>query len=239
MNNLVKMSEVYEEICTYKEWVEKYDVKYESHLTLLEKKYRTILRKVVFRDVKQFKIKRDNCLKKVDAPIIREILIMATPGKGNDKNCTRWLNGKLEITDYEATAELFDNLMSMLERLQKNEKIDEDIFYRWYAVLNTILHGESAKRIIEIKKAIDKLFNNSVLLNNCFDMKLLRKIDDYGSCVPVFKVPEEELYIGDLSIEEITKYMMYQYQYFDFLLLISEYFSDWADNVSDGLQNIV
>lgn len=218
MDDLVKMSEIYDEICDYKGWSN--DINRESHLTLLEKKYRTILQKVVLRDIKQFKIKLNNYIKKVDAPIIRRILIMSTPGKENDKNCTRWLNGKLDIHDYKNTAMLFENLMAMLDDLISDNQIDVITYAKWEALFDFQLCGRAAMSALEAVKEIDKVFDDSLLLNNQNMPSIQDAIDKAGGDISLVKKHDEDL--NDVFYEKnITQILEYLYHQTDYLNLIN------------------
>lgn len=212
MENMLKMSKIYQEIYEYKEW----DKDIADHMPTLRKKYRQLLKTIVIRDISNYKQQNaaiENYVPESDALIVKELLIKATSGKGKSVACSQWFNGTLK-NDYVKIAELYTSLITYMQRLEMDGDIDEITFQRWKAAIDTSLGGETSLRILEMNKSIDEWFENSRVLNNYInDIGPLIYYDEDGNRSVLFDELPEEVDITATPIAVLLRYIRCQEDY--------------------------
>lgn len=217
-------SELFNEICVYKNWNPN-DIDYEANLVLIRKKFRFLMNRIVFRKSDDYEYSTTHAIPIEDQEIVKALLIMAIKGKGEDKTCKKWFNGSLALNKYKERADLFFRLEAFLQSLLQKYEINEKTYLKWYAVLDTSLHGNTSKQILELYSQIDTLVEASVGMNNHVNLSAQLIKDDEGNLVHLFPPSylEEDQIISEKKLSNIVKHDICQEDYFRSLTCITEY----------------
>ena len=101
MDKYIKISEVFDQVIEHYGWNESDQsdtVDIESKKRNMRNKYNFLMKKVLYRNAKDFKNKGGNMILKSDAPIIRELIIYALKDDKDDP-IVKWFNGKIDTSD--------------------------------------------------------------------------------------------------------------------------------------------
>lgn len=219
----VNMSNIYNEICDYKDWIGSVD--YEARLTLLRKKFRYLMNKILLRKLQDYYKDKTYWIPKEDVEIVKTILIMSTKGKGKNVYCSLWINGSLKYNNYKGRAELYAILENFLKDLLQKRKISEITYYKWQAEFDRSICGKTAQLILGLYSRIDTLVEKTIGLNNYVNLSGLYVTDILGEEAELFPKcpPEVEEDITELKLWEILRYDICQEDYFGTLNSIIEY----------------
>lgn len=222
----MKTSEIFTEICNYKNWSPS-DIDYADNCALIRKKFRFLMNRIVFRNSNDYKYLKTKTydIPDEDVAIVKELLIMAIKGNGEDKTCKQWFNGSLKINNYKGRASLFCKLFDFLQSLLQDRKINENTFLKWYAVIDTSLYGNTSIQILNLYFQIDALVEASVGMNNHVDLSAQLTVDDKGRLVHLFPPAylEKTGRISEKKLCNIVKHDNCQEDYFRTLNSITEY----------------
>lgn len=219
------MSELFKEICQYKEWDSKNNIDYDSNLALLRKKYRFLMNRIVMRDTSAYETSTSHYINDEDIIIVKRLLIMAVKGKGENKICKKWFNGSLRWNDYKSRAELFLLLEKILTDLYDKNKINEITFVRWKSAFDSSLCGNTSIQILNLYSRIDKLVSSTIGLNYNINFDNVFLKNSEGKLEELFPKakPEDEEDVSRLTIERIASFARFQEDYFLALNSITEY----------------
>ncbi len=210
MSFMVKMTDIYKHIYEYKGWN---NADEKNHLPVLEKKYRQLLKTITPRDISYYKYRTgrniENHIPEMDVPIVTELIIRASPGKGHDTACSQWFNGSLGH-DYQKIATLFKSLIHFLDSLKSTDKIDDITYAQWEAAIDTSLCGTTAIRILEMNEAMNNWFDVSKVLNHNLRVDTPYYINSDKEHPVIFHTPPDDYYIYDKPLSDMMKYMTYQ-----------------------------
>ena len=176
-------SKLFCDICTYD------DIDYEANLTLIRKKFRFLMNRIVFRKSDDYEYINTHTIPIEDEAIVKKLLIMAIKGSGEDKTCKKWFNGSLALNKYKERANLFCKLEDFLQSLLQKDKINENTYHKWYAIIDTSLYGNTSKQILKIYSNLDSLVETSVGMNNYVDLSSLFTQNCDGSLRRLFAKP--------------------------------------------------
>lgn len=220
-------SELFKEIYVYKNW-DLESIDYEANLTLIRKKFRFIMNRIVLRNRDDYKHSKTHAIPDEDVAIVKELIIMAIEGNGGDEICTDWFNDALELNNYKERAALFSRLEKHLQSLLKNQEISENTYLKWYAAIDTSLYGNTSKQILELYSQIDTLFEASVGLNNYANLHDVLTDDLTYLFPPQYLEATED--IQEKKICDLVYHDICQEDYFRSLNSITEYMSRDAFN---------
>lgn len=220
----MKASEIFTEICNYKNWSPK-DINYEENLALIRKKFRFLMNRIVFRNRDDYKYLKTYDIPDEDVAIVRELLIMAIKDNGEDKTCKQWFNGSLKLNNYKGRATLFCKLDKFLQSLLSKHEISDNTYHKWYAVIDTSLYGNTSIQILNLYSQIDSLVEASVGMNTYVDLSMQLIEDDEGNLVHLFPPAylEETEIISEKKLCNIVKHDNCQEDYFRTLNSITKY----------------
>lgn len=221
---MTETSAIFDEICVYKNW-SKDDIDYDANQTLIRKKFRFLMNRIVFRNSDDYEYSTTYALPIEDKAIVKELLIMAIKGTGEDKTCKKWFNGSLALNKYKERADLFCKLEAYLQTLLQKEEISENTYNKWYAVIDTSLYGNTSKQILKLYSQIDSLVEASVGMNTYVDLSMQLIENDEGNLVHLFPPAylEETELISEKKLCNIVKHDNCQEDYFRTLNSITEY----------------
>lgn len=219
------MSELFKEICQYKEWDSKKNIEYDSNLALLRKKYRFLMNRIVMRDSLAYETSTSHYINDEDVIIVKKLLIMAVKGRGEDKVCKKWFNGSLKGNNYKDRAELYLFLEKYLTDLYDKNRISEITFVRWKSAFDSSLCGNTSIQILNLYSRIDKLVSSTIGLNYNINFDNVFMKNSKGELEDLFPkaTPEDEEDVSRLTIERIASFARFQEDYFLALNSITEY----------------
>ena len=218
----MKTSEIFTEICNYKNWSPS-DIDYAANCTLIRKKFRFLMNRIVFRDSDNYKYLKTKTydIPDEDAAIVKELLIMAIKGNGEDKTCKKWFNGSLKLNNYKGRATLFCKIDEFLQSLLQKHEISENTYHKWYAVIDTSLYGNTSIQILNLYFQIDALVEASVGMNNHVHLHDTLT-DDIAYLFPPQYLETTE-FISEKKICDLVYHDICQEDYFRSLNSITEY----------------
>lgn len=233
-------SELFKEICTFKGWDSESTIDYEANLTLLRKKFRFLMNRIVFRNNEDYTSEKTYSLPDEDVNIVKELLIMSVKGLGIDENCKRWFNGSLKLNDYKRRADLYTKLENYIGRLFEDNKINEVTYRKWLATFDTSLCGNVSKQILSLYQSIDSFVEASVGLNNTVDLRDVMIEEPGGNITPLFPVSTTSQDITEMKLWEILRYSNCQEDYINNLNSIIQYMKlESIDKTSILIKSII
>ena len=214
---MVKMTILYENICKYKKWNE--DTKdIRDHMPVLRKKYRQLLKTITLRDISYYKHRENknitNYVPEAEVPIVTELLIRASPGKGHDAASLKH--------DYPKIAILFESLMNFLNELHDKNEIDDITYAQWEAAIDTSLCGKTATRILEMNEVMNKWFDISKVLNHNLRVDTPYYTNSDKEHPVIFQTTPDDYYIYDKRLSDMMRYMTYQEDFVGLMTAIWE-----------------
>ena len=169
-DKFVKVTEVFNQVISYYDWdkEDNYDIDVDSKKRILRRKYDFLMKRILFRDAKDFKEKGSNLVFKNDAPIIRELLIKAI---SDDKESTivKWFNGKVKTNDPLQSFMLFKEIELVIRTLEMKAEIDYVTTNEWLSTISSSINYNTAYNTQKILEAITDFLNTTLSLNHDID----------------------------------------------------------------------
>lgn len=210
--NRTDMNSIYNEVITHYGWGD-YE---ESKKRLLRKKYAFLQKNLVLCNPADFKVKGANFVPNNDAPIIRELLIAAVDD--SEKNMiVDWFNGKVDTTDSNKAAELFDQLSPLIMKPYKTRKTDRVTVDEWLNTVSAAINYSTARNTIELKQNLEKFRNTSLPLDMTISFGDVIATHEDGSRSYGMKSERDPIDIKGKTVEQILDSVVTQDDYFSVL----------------------
>lgn len=127
------------------------------------------MKKVLYRNAKDFKNKGGNMILKSDAPIIRELIIYALKDDKDDP-IVKWFNGKIDTSDPAKAYIIFQPLNELIRRLGFRGEIDDVTLSEWLKALACSINYNTALNRVNLSREFDTFINCTLGLDRDIDL---------------------------------------------------------------------
>jgi len=229
----VRMQKIYENIIILKGWDEQ-DIHTDKEKDLIGTKIRTLRNKFLVL------LERKMCCNPVrfnkgggyevsitEAPIIQNILLGALE---EHSLVDRWFKGNLNLDISENVIGLYDELQDWI--FSAAGETDQVTISEWLSAIDGAIDYTNAKKTNEMKGLLEKLRATAKPINHTINYGEMIATNEDGSREYVQQPYQEQIDIGDMTINEIMKYVSKERHFFELLNILVDSFTVCAHDAA-------
>lgn len=220
---VVKVADIYRDIikrCGWEDYIE-------AKERLLRMKYTVLQQKLVLCDRKEFKDKGNNVVPWADAPIVRNILMVAV-GYPQENIVTEWFNGNVDLSKSENAILLYNCMEPLIMQPFAFGETDEVTADEWLATVSTAINYNTAVHVNKLDRALEDFRNNTLALDMNIGIANMIVTNEDGSRYYALRGKERNIDITGKTIDEVLSCVASQDDYFAVLGQILEKFNAHA-----------
>lgn len=209
MDNMIKASEIYKEVLKIAN-IDDID----SNKRNLNNKLTFLLEQVALSEKQKFKKGKFIMIPLCDAPIVRNLLVLAISGEGAAYD---WFNGNVNIEEAEESILLYWQLKEPIMRAEMTGETDSVTVDSWLATIRGIIGFDLAERTVELKRKLENFRVNSIALDSSVRIGDIYRTFENGTREYVIEGIKKNALLSDDLLDNIVKSLNKQEDYFSVL----------------------
>ena len=224
----IKASEIYKDILEYQNYKQDSDAA-ESVKRTLRNKMNFLLEQVALRKVSEFKRGNAIHIPICDAAIVRNLLLCSIQPKGL---VVDWFNGSLDLSEAFNCIMLYREIKVPIMRAEIMGETDSVTVDEWLANIRGLINYDMARSTLDLKQKLENFRVNTLVRNSTVRYGDICFQDENGYRDYALERKERNVELSTEILEQITKNLSIQSDYFTVLNQIMEYMIEDAEKKS-------